>query len=287
MSAEDQFRAALDHAGATLARHLEADVRAIADQLSSVAAAEREAAVTAATEQAASQARAVADAHQAELQALTEQHAEDLKRARAEIERAQADAEQATLVAVAGMRAELDEADLGRSARLADSVRAVDDANNLSEVLERLTQRAGLEVDRVTLFLVREGRLTGWRFAGFDGFATVPSPGALAPADAGIAGAAFERGIGVSSRTDSTGDPRPVFLQDGDPRVALALPIRVDGEVVAVLYADDPDRASTTDAPWASALNVLALHASRVLEAMTVRQLTETLEGQFLSENAR
>jgi hypothetical protein len=169
-------------------------------------------------------------------------------------------------------------------------VRAVDDANNLSEVLERLTQRAGLEVDRVVLFLVKEGRLAGTRFAGFDGFATVPSPpspGVLAPADAGVAGAAFERGIGVSSRTDSTGDPRPVFLQDGDPREALALPIRVDGEVVAVLYADDPDRASTIDALWTSALTVLALHASRVLEAMTVRQLTELFEQFPSSENAR
>src|SRR5207344_3119038 len=147
-----------------------------------------------AAEQAAAQAQATAEVHLAELRALSQKHVEDLKRVtqehlergRAELERLQADAEQATLAAVARTRAERDEAAHARSVRLADSVRAVDEANNLSEALERLTQRAGLEADRVALFLVKENRLIGWRFAGFDAFASVPSPGVLAPADAGV-----------------------------------------------------------------------------------------------------
>ena len=53
----------------------------------------------------------------------------------------------------------------------------------------------------------------------------------------------------------------------------MALPVRVGGEVVAVLYADAarPDPPSS-DARWPSVLEVLVRHASRVLEAMTVQQ---------------
>jgi hypothetical protein len=53
----------------------------------------------------------------------------------------------------------------------------------------------------------------------------------------------------------------------------MALPVRVGGEVVAVLYADAarPD-APSPDARWPAVLEVLVRHASRVLEAMTVQQ---------------
>ena len=53
----------------------------------------------------------------------------------------------------------------------------------------------------------------------------------------------------------------------------MALPVRVGGEVVAVLYADAPrvDEPSS-DARWPAILEVLVRHASRVLEAMTVQQ---------------
>jgi hypothetical protein len=53
----------------------------------------------------------------------------------------------------------------------------------------------------------------------------------------------------------------------------MALPVRVGGEVVAVLYADAPRLdASSSDARWPPVLEVLVRHASRVLEAMTVQQ---------------
>lgn len=278
MSVEDQIRAALDHAGATLARHLEANVRAIADQVSGVVAAECQTAVEAATEQAASRARATADAHLAELRALAQHHADDLERA-----------EHARVGAVARAHVDRDQADMARAARLADSVRVLDASRSLSEVLERLTQRAGLEVARAALFLVKDDHLTGWRFVGFDPSAPAPTSVVLAPDAAGVAGAAFERGVAVSGRGDWTGDPRPAFLRDGDARVALALPVRVGGEVVAVLYADDPERAPGAPyAPWLPALDVLAHYASRVLEAMTVQQFTGLLADQpAFAENAR
>jgi hypothetical protein len=69
----------------------------------------------------------------------------------------------------------------------------------------------------------------------------------------------------------------PAFAVDSDagerPRYAMALPVRVGGGVVAVLYADAPRLdAPSSDARWPAVLEVLVRHASRVLEAMTVEQ---------------
>jgi len=56
----------------------------------------------------------------------------------------------------------------------------------------------------------------------------------------------------------------------------MALPVRVGGEVVAVLYADAPrldGPSSDAQSRWPAVLEVLVRHASRVLEAMTVLQV--------------
>jgi hypothetical protein len=55
----------------------------------------------------------------------------------------------------------------------------------------------------------------------------------------------------------------------------VALPITVGGRVVAVLYADEPPADVLSAASrWPATLEVLARHASRALEAMTVQQAT-------------
>jgi len=62
MSFEDQVHAALDGAAASLRRHLDADVRAIAQEVARVSAEERERAVAAAREAAAAEVRVLAEA---------------------------------------------------------------------------------------------------------------------------------------------------------------------------------------------------------------------------------
>ena len=81
VSFEDQIHAALDDATASLRRHLDADVRAIAEQVARVAAEEREAAVAAAAEAAAAEVRAQTEARIAHLRSLAQKHVEDLKHA--------------------------------------------------------------------------------------------------------------------------------------------------------------------------------------------------------------
>jgi len=163
--------------------------------------------------------------------------------------------------------------EVARAASLADVIRNLDEARGLSEVLERLVQSAGDEVDRVAMLLVKGDRLTGWRLAGFapDG----PSARSidLSIGEAGLAGVVLETHVPVSRPSDATDGPAlPSFAADAVGH-AMALPVRVGGEVVAVLYADAaaPD-APSSDARWPAVLEVLVRHASRVLEAMTVQQ---------------
>jgi hypothetical protein len=50
------------------------------------------------------------------------------------------------------------------------------------------------------------------------------------------------------------------------------VPLIVGGTVVAVLYGDCPYIDAAPAARWAAVLDVLTRHASRVLEAVTLRQ---------------
>jgi hypothetical protein len=145
----------------------------------------------------------------------------------------------------------------------------------LSDVLERLVHCAAGEVDRAAMLIVKGHRLTGWRLAGFS--ANAPSPKAidLGLEEAGLAGAVVERGTTCARPADSTDGPSlPPFAGDGDARLAMAFPVLVGGEVVAVLYADAQEKRGilSSDVRWPAILEVLIRHASRVLEAMTVQQ---------------
>jgi hypothetical protein len=52
--------------------------------------------------------------------------------------------------------------------------------------------------------------------------------------------------------------------------------LRVDGDVVAVLYADEEaGDAHGVRGPWAEVIGMLAAHAARCLESMTARRLGE------------
>jgi hypothetical protein len=66
----------------------------------------------------------------------------------------------------------------------------------------------------------------------------------------------------------------PAFAQGAGARDALALPILLGGTVAAVLYADTPADGPAASSRWPATLDVLARHAGRVLEAMTIRHIT-------------
>ncbi len=169
------------------------------------------------------------------------------------------------------------QSELSRAARLAEAIRTLDEARGLSEILERLAHCAGQEVDRAAVLIVKGERLAGWKLAGFGPSAPPARSIDLSAEDAGLAGAVLESGVAASRPADGSsqdGEPGlPPFARDAGMRHAMALPVRVGGEVVAVLYADAP-RVDTpsSDARWPAVLEVLVRHASRALEALTVQQ---------------
>lgn len=243
----------------------------------------------------AEQARHEIDAARAEIEDVRNQARSEIARAQveadearngavAEVEEAltarftaaQALSEQKASEAIERAHTDSHQSEVARAARLADAIRSLDEARGLSEVLERLVQSAGYEVDRAAMLLVKGGRLTGWRLAGFAPGGPSAKSIDLSIGEAGLAGAVLESHVSVSRPSDATDGPAlPPFAADAGEGHAMALPVRVGGEVVAVLYADAarPDSPSS-DARWPPVLEVLVRHASRVLEAMTVQQAT-------------
>lgn len=163
-----------------------------------------------------------------------------------------------------------------QASRLPDAVRALDEAATFGEVLENLAIRAGREAGRAAVFLVKGERLRDWRTVGFDLASDSPRLD-IGLCDSGPMAEAVRSAEGIRSRG---GIPIPEFARTDAPRDAAAWPVSVGGSVVAVLYADS-DIADKTDEPyWPAFLEVLARHAGRVLEGITVRQAARLMTGR-------
>jgi hypothetical protein len=164
-------------------------------------------------------------------------------RIRDALDRALADVRAAAQAEVDEVRqsAERSTAALRASAgRLSDCIHAIDEAPTLSAVLTVLAGCARLEAGRAGVILVTNGKLTAY-----------PSRAEVPSDQARLVTSAAHRGT-------------PVIEAD-----AAAFPIAVGGQVVAVLSTAAPA------APEAqNAVDLLARHAGRVLEAMTVCQIT-------------
>jgi hypothetical protein len=152
---------------------------------------------------------------------------------------------------------------------VADVVRgidALDAASSLGDVLERLAQAAAAHAERTAIFVVRNGVLREWRRVGF---ASSAGPRSEVRLDAaGFLAEAVEHG----KPARAAGRPLPPFAGEDD-REAVAIPVMVGGQVVAVLYCDCAPRAGDANA-WTVVVELLARYASRVLETMTVQQAT-------------
>ena len=161
--------------------------------------------------------------------------------------------------------------------RLLRNMRMLDDARSLGEVLDLVGEAAAEEAGRVAVLVVKGPQLVGWRTIGFE--RTVPSARALTlDGDASGFLRAVVRSGSAESRSSadtSEGVELPAFARGagGGARFALALPLIVGGDVVAVLYVD---RSAGDDAGhgdrWSATLDVLAHYAGKVLEALTVQQ---------------
>jgi chemotaxis protein histidine kinase CheA len=244
--------------------------------------------------------RAAGEAQRAagEAQHAGEQMRQDLEQARQDADRAQAGLDQARADASSAQQAHRDEADarlaaeerrlaverdlhlahvadrqqeLACSDRTLAAFRRLDEARSLTDVLGVLADQAESEIGRAALLLVAGSRLRGWEWRGIAG-SDVPIDVPVDPAT--VFGRAIATGLPVSTSDAPLGsedDPLAAWLGTPPGRVGLAVPISVGGRAVAILYADDAgDRTPIVPSNWPELAEILARHAGRCLELLTI-----------------
>lgn len=225
--------------------------------------------------EAAAQLNAALTAARVDAAAVAARHEQESTALRAELEQvkagsAEAEAQHADHVKElqAALEARIERASVER---LLDAMRRLDAAASLSQTLDALAGAAQAEADRSAVFLVRGHTLRAWSHTGFpaapgDGSFDVPL------ADAGVV-AEVIRG-GVTARTSDPAAGRPAFAQDTRMGTLVAVPLTMNGQVIAVVCGEQPD--GTDQGAWlATHYEVLARHAARVLESLTALRLAQ------------
>lgn len=161
--------------------------------------------------------------------------------------------------------------------RLLAGVRRLDQASRLTDVLDTLAELAGNEAPRAAVLTVQADRVRGWRFVGFG--PTLDDEGRQVNLEfgaAGIVGRAVVAGdvcAVVSGPNGVPPDAEPAFTTLPLGVHALAVPVLVGGQVMAVVYGDDAERRPA--AAWRDSLEVLARHAGHCLEALTAQRAAQ------------
>jgi len=297
MSFEDRVRSSVDQALGTLVKQV---VEHAAEEREAATRAAREAAFAEAEQ--AAQAR-VADA-EARVRAVMEEKiatalAEDREVASREIRRqveaevgqrladglaiaeirmkaaladSEARAAEALKNAVSAARERERDGEMAGVSRLLESIRGLDGASSLSEVLDALALASAREAARAAVVVLRGDRIQGWRMSGFGPRDTQPKSIDLALGESGVIGLAVGAARAVTTRDGQTAAAGPGFEPLPADRMGLAVPVVVGGRVVAVVYADGvtlDGHERPVPSGWPEVIEVLARHAGRCLEALT------------------
>jgi GAF domain len=296
MEFDERLRHALAALADSLHQEITARLDAVRTELSESVHANRDAAVAEAVQQV----RTAADQSIQEARAAAEQAIEDaraatdrtVQEARAASEQAAhearvaADQELSTkiddAVARAGTdaRAEAAANVAAASGRLVEAIRAIDSAQALSTIFDVLVSAATAEVGRAAVFLLQGASLKGWRLVGFDLLGGDGSRIEVPIADGGMIAEAAESAHVV--RLDPAVPPvtqPPAFADLAPSSMALAVPLMMSGQVFGVLYVDEGTHEPVSRESWPAAIEVLARHAARTLEAVTATKLAQVAES--------
>jgi hypothetical protein len=295
MEFDERLRHAFGALADSLHQEISARLDAVRTDLSESAHADREAAVAeavqqvrTAADQSIQEARAAADQAFQDARAATDRTVQE---ARAASERAAheariaADQELTTRIDDAVARAETHvrveaAANLAAaSGRLVEAIRAIDSAQTLSKIFDGLVSAATAEVGRAAVFLVEGPTLKGWRLVGFDLLGGDGSGIEFPIADGGMIAEAAESAhvVRLDPAAPSATQP-PAFADLASSSMALAVPLMMSGQVFGVLYVDEGTHESVSRESWPAAIEVLARHAARTLEAVTVTKLAQVAE---------
>jgi hypothetical protein len=216
---------------------------------------------------------AAVEAERTRLMAETDERMQALYVERdAAIAEAEARAVAETKASIDAVRIGEREAEIAGFTRLVESVRGLDGATSLSEVLDALARAAAREAARAAVVVVKGDHVVGWRLSGFGARDAQPKSVYLPLAEAGVIGMAASSSRAATTQNGSDG---PGFEHLPVDRMGLAMPVLVGGRVVAVVYADGVSGAEEEPVvpnPWPEAIEVLARHAGRCLEALTAQK---------------
>ncbi|MGH9310537.1 MAG: hypothetical protein ACRD1U_14255, partial [Vicinamibacterales bacterium] len=167
--------------------------------------------------------------------------------------------------------------------RLLAALRSMDAARSLTDVLGALLTSTALEAPRVALFVVSGPTLRIWKTAGF----TTPLTGLqISVSDAGLLGDVCRRGEPVTT-AGGAGPLAPPFAALPPDCAAIAVPLIVGAQPVAVLYADDGvSEPREAPASWPEAIQILGRHASVNLAHLTAARAAEAMRSSLASEPA-
>jgi hypothetical protein len=196
---------------------------------------------------------------------------------------AQHEAARVLETSVAEARVREREAALGGLSRLLEAIRGLDGATTLSEVLDVLGRSAARESARAALLVLRGDRLQGWKMSGFGAHDASPKGVELGLTDSGIIGQAVTTTRAVTTQDGHAASGSPGLFELSSDRMGLAMPVIVGGRAVAVLYADSASDPQDSAVPscWPEAIEILARHAARCLEALTAQRAAATPSPRF------
>jgi hypothetical protein len=160
--------------------------------------------------------------------------------------------------------------------RLLTAMRMLDEATTLRGILEGLGRGTAMEATRVAVLLV-DGEML--RPFGDFGFAVGPRPSDVALETTPMLARAVTERMRMSLGAARAND-LPQFMRQSAGASGLAIPVIIGGDVVALLYAEGPDRPEGTGAPvWTEHVEVLSRHAAARLEALTSRRTVEVFNA--------
>lgn len=300
MSFEDRVRFSVDQALSTLVNQLLADAAeerdraaqaaresafADAEQAAQVRIADAEARVRATMDEAIAAARAddrevaareIRRQVEAEVgQKLTEGLAAAETRMRVALADGELRAADALKDAVAAASTRASDAEMAGLTRLLESIRGLDGASTLIEVLDALALGSAREAARAAVVVLRGERIQGWKMFGFGPRDAQPKSIDLALGESGVIGMAVGAARAVTTRDGQSAAAGPGFETLAADRMGLAVPVIVGGRVVAVVYADGVSfdgHERPVPSGWPEVIEVLARHAGRCLEALTTKR---------------
>ncbi|MEO7192776.1 MAG: hypothetical protein ABI051_17140 [Vicinamibacterales bacterium] len=162
-------------------------------------------------------------------------------------------------------------------ARVLAAIRRLDEAVGLRGVLDAVADGAMAEAGRVAVLLLEDTTLRVYRHQGFE---TGRLPEDL-PIDASPRLAmAVQQRQPTSLINGQDGElAAPLFLRVAQGRRGLLSPLVVGHDVVAVVYAEGPERqeGDTGEPVWIEQVEVLVRHAAARLENVTSKRTVEVL----------